>query len=88
VRLDSASLAAALDGGRHRADLMRDHATAKTGVIAGSPTFVLPGRYTVTNAGLTVCWKSPETTRMPIVESYHPSAYGDLLRRAAAAAER
>ena len=88
AELDTGSLVAALDDGRHRADLMRDHAIAKTGVIAGSPTFVLPGGYTVTNPGITVYWKGPETARIPIVESYDPSVYGDLLRRAAASAER
>jgi hypothetical protein len=44
--------------------------------------------HAITNPGITVPWKGPETARIPVVESYDPSVYGNLLRRAAAVAER
>ena len=84
AELDTAVLAAALDDGRHRAQLMHDHAVASTGVIAANPTFVLPDRGSVAYPGITVHWEGPEAARIPIIDKHDPSVYGELLRRAAA----
>jgi predicted DsbA family dithiol-disulfide isomerase len=86
--LNVASLAAALDDGRHRANLTRDHAFARTGAIAGSPTFVLADGYTVTNPGITVHWEGPELARVPIVDHYESGVYDELLDRAAVPHQR
>lgn len=82
--LDVAALAAALDDGRYRADLMRDHDLASTDAIDGSPTFVLPDGTTITNPGIVVHWEGPWAAGFPIVDSHDPAVYADLLRRAAA----
>ncbi len=81
--LDVGALAAALDSGRHRADVMRDFALAQTDAIDGSPTFVLPDGSTVTNPGITVHWQGAWAAGFPVVDSHDRSVYADLLRRAA-----
>lgn len=82
--LDVTALALALDDGRHRTDLMRDYALARTDAIDGSPTFVLPDGTTTTNPGITVHWEGPWAAGFPIVDSQDPAAYSDLLHRASA----
>lgn len=83
--LDPDALAAALDDGRHRAELMGDFAVARTDAIPTSPTFVLPGGDVVANPGITVHWQGAWAEGFPVVDSHDPAAYLDLLRRAAAA---
>lgn len=82
AQLDTASLTAALDAGRHRADLMHDYATARTDRVPGSPTFSLPDGHTVTNPGIALHWEGPEAASVPIVDRHDPAAYAELLRRA------
>jgi predicted DsbA family dithiol-disulfide isomerase len=82
--VDVAALAEALDSGRHRRDVMTDHAIAVTGAIAGSPTLRLPDGTSVTNPGVTVRWEGPWAAGYPVVEHDEPGVYDDLLRRAAA----
>jgi hypothetical protein len=77
------ALAAALDAGTSRADLMRDYAIAQTDAVAGSPTFVLPDGSTVTNPGMAVHWEGEWAAGFPVVDSHDPSVYGELLTRAA-----
>jgi predicted DsbA family dithiol-disulfide isomerase len=81
--LDVAALAAALDEGLHRADVMRDYGLAQTDAIAGSPTFVLPDGHTVTNPGISVHWEGEWAAGYPVVDSFDSSVYADLLHRAA-----
>lgn len=81
--LDLTELAAALDTGRHRADLMRDFALAQTDAIDGSPTFVLPDGSVVTNPGIIVHWEGEWAAGYPIVDSHDRSVYAALLTRAA-----
>lgn len=80
--LDVPALAAALDNGRHRADVMRDFAVAQTDAIAGSPTLRLPDGSSVTNPGITLHWEGPWAAGFPIVDSHDPDVYDDLLKRA------
>jgi predicted DsbA family dithiol-disulfide isomerase len=82
--VDTGKLAAALDDGRHRADLMADFAVAQTDAIAGSPTFRLPDGTAHTNPGIEVHWDGPWAEGYPVVDAHDPSVYDDLLRRAAA----
>jgi len=81
--VDVAALAGALDSGRHRRDLMDDHAVAMTDAIPGSPTLRLPDGTTLTNPGITVRWEGPWAAGYPIVDHDEPDVYDDLLRRAA-----
>lgn len=57
--LDVAALTEALDAGRFRAQLMSDYATAQTGAIPASPTFVVPDGTAHANPGITVHWEGP-----------------------------
>jgi predicted DsbA family dithiol-disulfide isomerase len=84
VGLDLAALTEALDEGRHRGDLMRDYALARTDAIDGSPTFVLPDGTAVTNPGVVVHWEGPWAAGFPVVDSHDRSVYLALLQRAAA----
>jgi predicted DsbA family dithiol-disulfide isomerase len=81
--LDVAALAAALDSGRHRADVMADFAVAQTEAIDGSPTLRLADATTVTNPGIRVHWDGPWAAGFPVVDSHDPGVYDDLLERAA-----
>ena len=80
--IDVDALAAALDTGRHRADVMADFAVAQTDAIAGSPTFRLPDGSTVTNPGIEVHWEGPWAAGFPVVDKDDASVYDDLLRKA------
>ena len=80
--VDVEALAAALDTGRRRADVMADFAVAQTDAIAGSPTFRLPDGSTVTNPGIEVHWEGPWAAGFPMVDADDPGVYDDLLRKA------
>jgi predicted DsbA family dithiol-disulfide isomerase len=81
--VDVKDLAAALDEGRHRADLMADFAVAQTDAIAGSPTFRLPDGTVHTNPGIEVHWDGPWAAGYPVVDAHDPTVHDDLLRQAA-----
>lgn len=82
--VDVAALAAAIDSGRHRRDVMDDHAVAQTDAIPGSPTLRLPDGTGVTNPGISVHWEGPWAEGYPVVDHHDPGVLDDLLRRAAA----
>jgi predicted DsbA family dithiol-disulfide isomerase len=81
--VDVGKLAAALDDGRHRADLMADFAVARTDAIAASPTFRLADGSAHTNPGIEVHWDGPWAAGFPVVDAEDPTVHDDLLRRAA-----
>lgn len=81
--LDVTVLAAALDDGRHRGDVMRDFAVARTDAVAGSPTFRLGDGSAVSNPGIQAHWDGPWAAGFPVVDSDDPGVYDDLLERAA-----
>jgi predicted DsbA family dithiol-disulfide isomerase len=81
--VDVKGLTEALDEGRHRADLMTDFAVAQTDAIAASPTFRLADGTVRTNPGIEVHWEGPFAKGYPVIDSHDPSAYDDLLTRAA-----
>ncbi len=81
--VDVTTLAAALDSGRHRADVMADFAIAGTDAVAGSPTFRLADGTAVTNPGIAVHWDGPWAAGFPVVDSDDSGVYDDLLARAA-----
>jgi predicted DsbA family dithiol-disulfide isomerase len=79
--VDVTALAAALDNGRYRADIMADFAVAQTDSIAGSPTFRLADATTVTNPGIQVHWEGLWAVGFPVVDSHDPGVYDELLKR-------
>ncbi|MDN5858397.1 MAG: DsbA family protein [Pseudonocardia sp.] len=81
--LDATALAAALDTGRHRGDLMADFAVAQSDAVPGSPAFRLPDGGTAHNPGITVHWEGPFAAGFPVIDADDPSAYDELLKRAA-----
>jgi predicted DsbA family dithiol-disulfide isomerase len=80
--LDVAALAAALDSGRHRVDVMTDYAIAQTDAIAGSPTFRFPDGTAVSNPGIQVHWDGPWAAGFPVVDAHDRDVYDDLIQRA------
>jgi len=81
-QVDVAGLAAALDDGRHRKQVMADFAVASTDAIPGSPTFRFPDGTTVTNPGIRVHWEGPFAQGFPVVDAHDAGVYDELLRRA------
>jgi predicted DsbA family dithiol-disulfide isomerase len=83
AQVDVDELAAALDDGRHRKQVMADFAIAGTDAIAASPTLRFADGTTVTNPGIDVHWEGPWAQGFPVVDSHDPAVYDELLRRAA-----
>jgi predicted DsbA family dithiol-disulfide isomerase len=81
-QVDVDELAAALDDGRHRKDVMADFAVAQTDAIAGSPTLRFADGTTVTNPGIEVHWEGPWAAGFPVVDAHDPGVYDGLLERA------
>ncbi|MEU4508147.1 hypothetical protein AB0G05_01505 [Nonomuraea wenchangensis] len=81
--VDVAALRAALDDGRHRADVMRDFAISGTDAITGSPTLRFADGTSTHNPGISVSWQGPWAAGFPVVGSFDAGAYDDLLKRAA-----
>jgi predicted DsbA family dithiol-disulfide isomerase len=81
--IDTTALAAALDDGRHRSDVMGDFAAARNGTVPGSPTLRFEDGSAVNNPGIQVRWEGPWAAGFPIVESDDPDVYDELLKRAA-----
>jgi predicted DsbA family dithiol-disulfide isomerase len=81
-QVDVDELAAALDEGRYRKDVMADFAVAQTDAIAGSPTFRFADGTTVTNPGIEMHWEGPWAAGFPVVDAHDPGVYDALLERA------
>jgi predicted DsbA family dithiol-disulfide isomerase len=81
--LDVAALTEALDDGRHRRDVIADHAVARTDAIQGSPTFRLPGGAAMYNPGTQVTWAGPWAAGFPMITAHDASAFDSIVRRAA-----
>ncbi|SEU40698.1 DsbA family oxidoreductase [Nonomuraea wenchangensis] len=81
--VDVAALRGALDDGRHRADVVRDFAISGTDAITGSPTLRFADGTSTHNPGISVSWQGPWAAGFPVVDSFDPGAYDDLLKRAA-----
>ncbi|TQN42514.1 putative DsbA family dithiol-disulfide isomerase [Blastococcus colisei] len=80
--VDAGAIAAALDDGRARAAMMADY-RAHRADVQGSPHFFLADGSDVHNPGIAM--HADEAGGYPVVDSDDPSAYEDLVRRAAAA---
>lgn len=80
--VDVATLAEALDGGRHRGDLIADHRLALD-VVAGSPHLFFADGDNVHNPGVEVAWLGEQGTGYPRIDSFDPTVHEELVRRAA-----
>ncbi|MBY3552283.1 dithiol-disulfide isomerase [Modestobacter lapidis] len=81
-RVDADAVAAALDDGRARGAMMADY-RAHRDEVQGSPHFFLADGSSVHNPGIELHW---EDAGYPVVDADDPTAYDDLVRRAADAA--
>lgn len=81
--LDVGALTEALDEGKHRRDIIADHAIAQTDAIPGSPTLRLPGGDAVHNPGTQVKWAGPWAAGFPVITAHDPTVFDDIVRRAA-----
>ncbi|RBY81555.1 DsbA family protein [Blastococcus sp. TF02A-26] len=79
--VDADAIAAALDDGRARGPMMADYRT-HAGEVQGSPHFFLADGSDVHNPGTE---QHSSDARYPVVDADDPSAYEDLVRRAAGA---
>lgn len=75
-QLSSDMLAAALDDGRFRAEVMADYAEAQDLGVEGSPQVFLPDGASHFNPGTAFRWERG----LPIIESDHPSVYEELIQ--------
>lgn len=79
--VDVPALAEALDSGRHRGDVMADHAVAQTDAVNGSPHLFLPDGSDAHNPGITVHWEGPWAAGFPVVDKHDSTWAEDMLRR-------
>jgi predicted DsbA family dithiol-disulfide isomerase len=83
--LDLAGLADALDSGRARRTVHDHWDLAKTDAVQGSPHLFAPDGTNAQNPGLEMEWsQGDDGVWLPTILRDDPSAYEDLLRRAAA----
>ncbi|MEO8511521.1 MAG: hypothetical protein ABI534_09790 [Chloroflexota bacterium] len=83
--VDVAALAAALDDGRARSAIFEQWEVARTDAVDGSPHFFLPDGTNVQNPGVVMRWEGDDGQGggFPVIDSNDPTAYDDLVRRAA-----
>jgi predicted DsbA family dithiol-disulfide isomerase len=77
--VDAERVATALDDGRHRSALMRDFDVSTTDLVQGSPHVFLPDGTDVHNPGIELHVEDGT----PVIDADDPSAWDDLVRRAA-----
>ncbi|HEX6129051.1 MAG TPA: DsbA family protein [Candidatus Limnocylindria bacterium] len=83
--LDLAALADALDSGRARRAIFEQWDVAKTDAVQGSPHLFAPDGTNAQNPGLEMEWsQDADGVWLPTILRDDPSAYEDLVRRAAA----
>lgn len=81
--VDGRRLEADLDGGTARPALWRHIDTVRSGAVEVSPHLFLPDGSDVKNPGVEFHWERDEGVGFPVVDSDDPSAYDELLQRAA-----
>jgi len=79
--VDVPALAAALDSGRHRAELMTDFEISKTDEVKGSPHLFLADGYEVNNPGISVHWQGPWAEGFPVVDSHNSDWIEEIFQR-------
>ncbi|GAA4958138.1 DsbA family oxidoreductase [Actinoplanes utahensis] len=81
--VDVAALAEALDDGRARKELSRQAVISATDRVNCSPHLFLPDGSDHPNPGIEVSWVGDYGVGFPVIASDDPSAFEDLLKRAA-----
>jgi predicted DsbA family dithiol-disulfide isomerase len=81
--VDVEALEAALEDGRARRALTKDHFTSETEVVEGSPHVFLADGTNVANPGIELHWEGEHGEGFPVVDSDDPSIYERLLEGAA-----
>lgn len=81
--IDVPALEAALEDGRARAALTKDHLTSETAAVESSPHVFLPDGTNVANPGIELHWEGGHGDGFPVIDSDDPSIYERLLERAA-----
>lgn len=81
--VDATALASALDDGRARAAVIEQRDAAERIGVKGSPHVYLPDGSDVPNPGIEKHWEGEEGEGFPVIDSYDPSVYDDLIKRAA-----
>ena len=82
--VDARALGDALDNGRARAAVISQRDAAERISVKGSPHVYLPDGSDVANPGVDKHWEGDEGEGFPVIDSYDPSVYEDLIKRAAA----
>ena len=77
--VDASAVADALDDGRHRTAIMRDLDVSTTDLVQGSPHVFLPDGSDVHNPGIELHMDDGA----PVIDADDPTAWDDLVRRAA-----
>jgi predicted DsbA family dithiol-disulfide isomerase len=80
--VDEDKLAEALDDGRARRAVMDQKAFAETAEVKGSPHFFLPDGSDLHNPGVKHHWERDQGAGFPVIDSFDPSVYDELLQRA------
>lgn len=80
---DVGRLEAALEDGRARGLLTKDHIASQTDVVEGSPHLFFADGTNVANPGIEMHWEGEHSQGFPVVDSDDQSIYEDLLNRAA-----
>jgi predicted DsbA family dithiol-disulfide isomerase len=81
--LDAGVLERALDDGRARIMLTKDHVLSETDRVEGSPHVFLADGTNVANPGIELHWEGEHGSGFPVVDSDDPSIYERLLDQAA-----
>ncbi len=82
--VDVDALAAALDDGRARRAVLEQHRLAEAAdEVNGSPHVFLSDGTAWHNPGIEMHWQGEQGRGFPVVTTYDPNVYGDLLVRAA-----
>lgn len=81
--VDADALGEALDDGRARGRMWAD-ARAHRDAVQGSPHLFLADGHEVHNPGIELRWQGDPGAGFPVVDSYEPAVFDELVRRAAA----
>jgi predicted DsbA family dithiol-disulfide isomerase len=81
--VDVDALEAALEDGRARSSLTKDHLLSETDQVQGSPHVFLADGTNVANPGIEMHWEGEHGEGFPVVDSDDPSIYERLLKQAA-----
>ena len=80
--VDAVALEAALDDGRGRRAVIDQWRAVPDANIQGSPHLFLPDGTDLHNPGVTMHWVGSKPGGFPVIDTYDPSVYEDIITRA------